>query len=65
MNRPLSADEIAESLGRVYLANPWTRGRARRWWLANPPSRQHPAEPAPHQATPIPETETKVLAPSR
>jgi serine/threonine protein kinase len=65
MNRPQSADEIADALGRVYLANPWTRGRARRWWLANPPSRRHPAEPTQPPPASIPETETKILAPSR
>jgi hypothetical protein len=34
-NRPQTMQELAESLQRVPLANPWTDDRARRWWLAN------------------------------
>jgi hypothetical protein len=65
MNRPQSADEISESLARVYIASPWTRGRARRWWLAHPPSREHPAETAVPQGITVPEDPTKILVPAR
>jgi serine/threonine-protein kinase len=32
-DRPQTMQELAESLGRVPLPEPWTQERARRWWL--------------------------------
>ena len=34
-DRPQTMQDLAESLARVPLAEPWTQERARRWWLDN------------------------------
>ncbi len=34
-NRPQTMQDLAESLARVPLDEPWTQERARRWWLDN------------------------------
>jgi eukaryotic-like serine/threonine-protein kinase len=47
--RPQTMAELAESLRKVPLENPWTEERARHWWLENG-SRRGPVTPLPVSA---------------
>ena len=41
--RPQTMQDLAGSLKRVPLAEPWTEERARRWWLDNGTAMEKPA----------------------
>jgi serine/threonine-protein kinase len=50
--RPGSAAQLAERLGGIAVAEPWTPERARHWWEAHQPGHVVPAAAAPASSAP-------------
>ena len=61
-DRPQSAEDFANALERIELAQGWTPRRARRWWLEHPIASQSAEEPT--VAVEVPQAATRRVGPA-